>query len=135
MVLVKLVTQRHRQTVLETLLFMHTEPSYSFIHADMLEVMNSHAVILSRIVSRDLTNFSNKFVEKGFITRSATDEVLSQHAVGNSNKASQILEGVKENYDYSLKRQEWAEKFISTFSSEAAYRDFAETLRRGAVQQ
>ena len=101
----------------------------------MREVMDNHAVNLSGIVSEDLTNFSNKFVEKGFITRSATDEVLSQHAVGNSNKASQILEGVKKNYEYSLNKQAWAEKFISTFSSEAAYRDFAETLRRGAVQQ
>ena len=84
---------------------------------------------LTDTVSGDLTYFSPKFIESGFITQTAADDVLTQHGVGNRGKARQLLNCVRQNYTTVADKQEWVDKFIAIFSSEAAYADLADQLR------
>ena len=84
---------------------------------------------LTDTVSGDLTYFSPKFIESGFITLTAADDVLTQHGVGNIGKARQLLNCVRLNYTTVADKQEWVDKFTAIFSSEAAYADLADQLR------
>ena len=85
---------------------------------------------LTSTVSLDLTYFSSKFIECGFVTDSAVHAVLTKLGISDGDKASQLLHLVTENYKISLKKRVWAEKFIAVFSSQAAYVDLATTLSR-----
>ena len=92
--------------------------------------MDEHTTAVSDTVSLDLTYFSNKFVESGFITRTAAGEVLSiRLGVSAGDKSRELLHLVRQNYKISLKKQVWADKFIAIFSSQAAYSDLATLLR------
>ena len=95
---------------------------------DMMDVISSHIDVLTDTVSLDLIYFSNKFTENGFITQTATNDVLSKQGISNRDKASQLLHLVRENYKITLKKQVWIEKFIAVFSSQAAYTDLATML-------
>ena len=98
----------------------------------MMDVISSHIDALTDTVSLDLIYFSNKFTENGFITQTATNDVLSKLGISNRDKASQLLHLVWENYKITLKKQVWTEKFIAVFSSQAAYTDLATVLTREA---
>ena len=102
--------------------------------ADTLDVIGSHMAVLADTISLDLTYFSNKFIESGFITLTAASGVLSKLGISDGDKASQLLYRVRENYKIALKKLVWAEKFIAIFSSQAAYTDLATTLRREISQ-
>ena len=91
--------------------------------------MDEHTTAVTDTVSLDLTYFSNKFVESGFITQTATIEILSQLGVSAGDKSRELLHLVRQNYNKSLKKQVWADKFIAIFSSQAAYYDLATLLR------
>ena len=97
--------------------------------ADFLNVMYEHTTAVTDTVSLDLTYFSNKFIESGFITQTAASEVLSKLGVSAGDKSRELLHLVRQNYKISLKKQVWADKFIAMFSSQAAYSDLATLLR------
>ena len=97
--------------------------------ADFLNVMDEHTTAVTDTVSLDLTYFSNKFIESGFITQTAASEVLSKLGVSAGDKSRELLHLVRQNYKISLKKQVWADKFIAIFSSQAAYSDLATLLR------
>ena len=89
--------------------------------------MDEHTTEVSDTVSLDLTYFSNKFIESGFITQTAAREVLSKLGVSAGDKTRELLHLGRQNYKTSLKK--WADKFIAIFSSQAAYSDLATLLR------
>ena len=97
--------------------------------ADFLNVMDEHTTAVTDTVSLDLTYFSNKFIESGFITQTAASEVLSKLGVSAGDKSRELLHLARQNYKISLKKQVWADKFIAVFSSQAAYSDLATLLR------
>ena len=86
--------------------------------------------ILTDTISLDLIHFSSQFIESGFTTAAATDDVFTKHGISNRDKARQLLNLVTSNYEIALDKQEWTEKFIATFSSQEAYKDLAAMLRR-----
>ena len=92
--------------------------------------MTRNMAALTSTVSLDLTYFSSKFIECGFVTETAAHAVLTKLGISDGDKASQLLHPVTENYKISLKKRVWAEKFIAVFSSQAAYADLATTLSR-----
>ena len=96
----------------------------------MLDVISNHTVVLADTISLDLTYFSNKFIESGFITPTAASGVLTKLGISDADKASQLLHLVRENYKTALKKRVWTEKFIAAFSSQAAYADLATLLMR-----
>ena len=99
------------------------------LSADFLNVMDEHTTAVTDTVSLDLTYFSNKFIESGFITQTAASEVLSKLGVSAGDRSRELLHLVRQNYKISLKKQVWADKFIAIFSSQAAYSDLATLLR------
>ena len=108
-------------------------PSCLYSHystADFSEVMGRHMIADAETVSGDLTYFSNKFIESGFITQTAASNVLSKLGVSNGDKSRELLGLVRQNYDISLKKSVWANKFIGIFSCETAYSDLATLLRK-----
>ena len=96
---------------------------------DFLNVMDEHTTAVYDTVSLDLTYFSNKLIESGFITQTAASEVLSKLGVSAVDKSRELLHLARQNYKTSLKKQVWADKFITIFSSQAAYSDLATLLR------
>ena len=94
-------------------------PSCLYSHystADFSEVMGRHMIADAETVSGDLTYFSNKFIESGFITQTAASNVLSKLGVSNGDKSREIILGlVRQNYNISLKKLVWANKFIGIF--------------------
>ena len=92
--------------------------------------MTRNMTALTSTVSLDLTYFSSKFIECGFVTDTAVYAVLTKLGISDGDKASQLLHLITENYKISLKKRVWAEKFIAVFSSQAAYADLATTLSR-----
>ena len=96
---------------------------------DFQHIMDQHTTLLADTVSLDLTYFSNKLIECGFITQTAANGVLSKLGVTAGYKSQELLHLARQNYEISLKKQEWADKFIGIFSSQAAYSDLAARLR------
>ena len=94
-----------------------------------LDVVNQHSDILTETISGDLTFFINKFIELGFVTRTATANVLSQHGVGNGEKAGQLLDLLNAHYNRTCNKEKWFDKFVGVFSSEPAYEDLADMMR------
>ena len=88
-------------------------------------MINSHIGILTDTISLDLVYFSAKFVESGFVTQTATTNILTKQGIGNGEKAYQLLNLVTTNYKIALHKQEWFHKFVAVFSSKAAYEDLA----------
>ena len=109
-----------------TTLIHIAKPSAS---ADFLNVMDEHTTAVTDTVSLDLTYFSYKFVESGFITETAASKVLSKMGVSAGYKSRELLHLARQNYKKSLKKQLWADMFIAIFSSQAAYSDLATLLR------
>ena len=101
----------------------------STAHTDFLHIMDQHTRVLADTVSLDLTYFSNKFIECGFITQTAASDVLSKLGVSAGHKSQELLHLARHNYEISLRKQVWADKFIAIFSSQAAYSDLAARLR------
>jgi hypothetical protein len=92
------------------------ELSVSKANQDFSEVLGRHMTAVAETVSGDLTYFSNKFIESGFITQTAASNVLSKLGVSNGDKSRELLGLVRQNYDVSLKKSVWANKFIGIYS-------------------
>ena len=112
------------------ILLFERKSTLVIICADIITVIKSHIGTVTDTISLDLIHFSNQFIESGFITQTASRNVLTKHGIGDADKASQLLNLVTTNYEIALDRQRWTEKFIATFSSQEAYKDLAATLRR-----
>ena len=68
--------------------------------------MTGNMTTLENTVSLDLNYFSNKFIDDKFITQTASNAVLSKLAISEDEKARQLLNRVKKNYETSLNKQE-----------------------------
>ena len=93
-----------------------------------IDVINQHSEILTETISGDLTFFINKFIELGFVTRTATANVLSQHGVGDGEKAGKLLSLLTAHYNRTRNKEKWFDKFVGVFSSEPAYEDLADMM-------
>ena len=108
-----------------------TSPEYTthqLKHTSCIDVVNQHSDILTETISGDLTFFSNKFIELGFVTRTSTANVLSQHGVGDGEKAGQLLSLLTACYNRTHDKEEWFDEFVGVFSSEPAYEDLADMM-------
>ena len=90
-----------------------------------VEVINRHSTALTIAIGDDLVYFSDKFIELGFVTRRAANDILNKLGIGNQEKSRQLLNLVITNCSISLDQRKWFGEFVSVFSSEAAYRDLA----------
>ena len=93
-------------------------------------VIRHHRTHIVRTISHDLDHFSGNFVEKCFVARDVSRNIKSMHAVGNTEKASQLLDAVIDNLEISKDKQKRFYEFISIFSVEPAYRELADTMKR-----
>ena len=88
-------------------------------------MINSNIGILTDTVSLDLSYFSSKFIESGFVTQTATTDIFTKQGISDRDKASQLLDRVTTNYSIAPQKQEWVDKFVAVFSSQAAYEGLA----------
>ena len=93
-------------------------------------VINRHTSDLARTIAKNLTYFSNKFIQLGFINRDASDNILTKHGIGIAEKGSQLLSLVIDNFNTSHNKKNWFYNFVCVFSSEAAYEDLATRMTR-----
>ena len=96
------------------------------------DVMDRHCVALTDAIHGDLVTVSNKFLELGFVTRTATDDILSKNGISSREKANQLLSLVTSSHDRSHDKKEWFDKFTSVFSSEAAYEGLVSELKEAS---
>ena len=97
-------------------------------HNSYIDVVNQHSDILTETISGDLTFFINKFIELGFVSRTATANVLSQHGVGDGEKARQLLNLLTACYNRTRNKENWFDKFVGVFSSDPAYENLADRM-------
>jgi hypothetical protein len=90
-----------------------------------LDAINRHSAALTTTIGNDVTFFSNKFIELGFITRVAASDIHTKFGIGNQGKGHDLLNLVIANYHISREKMKWFDKFVAVFSSEAAYADLA----------
>ena len=88
-------------------------------------MINRHTSDLTRTISNELTFFSSKFIELGFISRDASRNILTKQGIGNGEKGSQFLNLVIDNFQRSLYKNKFFDEFVGVFSSEAAYKGLA----------
>ena len=98
-------------------------------YTSYIDVVNQHSDILTETISGDLTFFINKFIELGFVTRTATANVLSQHGVGDGEKAGKLLDLLNACYNRTHNKKNWFDKLVCVFSSEPAYENLADMMR------
>ena len=96
--------------------------------ADIINVINSNIGILTDIISHDLSYFSSKFIESGFVTQTAKTGIFSKAGISDGDKASQLLDVVIINYRITPRKQDWVDKFVAVFSSQPAYEGLADML-------
>ena len=90
-----------------------------------LDVINRHSTALTTTIGNNVPFFSNKFIELGFITRIAADDIHTKLGIGSQDKGLQLLKLVIGNYHISRDKMKWFDKFVAVFLSEAAYTDLA----------
>ena len=96
----------------------------------VLHVTDRHTSDLTRTIANDLTYFSNKFIELGFISRDAYDSIITKGGIGNAEKGGQLLSLVIANSHISCDKKQWFEKFVSVFYSEAAYASLGTSMTK-----
>ena len=62
-----------------------------------VRVIEKHKCSLVSTISLDLTYFSDKFVENGFMTSTVVKRALTPHGVGDDEKAQRLLDSVVMN--------------------------------------
>ena len=83
---------------------------------------------LTNVIGNDLTYFSSKFIELGFLTRDSANNILTAHGIGNGEKGNRLLNDVIKNLSISRNKERWFEEFVSVFSPVSAYRDLATSM-------
>ena len=111
---------------------LHLECGDAVAHQSRIveNVIKRYTSDLTRTIGNDLTYFSNKFFELRFITRAESRDILKRHGVGNGEKDNQLLSLVIDNFRRSRDKKRWFDKFVSVFSSKAAYEDLATRMTR-----
>ena len=89
------------------------------------DVIDKHTTNLIRIFGGDITYFSGRFIELGFITRDASKYI---HGMGSGERGSHLLDLLVTNCRISPDKKQWFDKFVSVFSSEAAYKHLANSM-------
>ena len=84
-------------------------------HSSAVEVINRHSTELTTAIGDDLVYFSNKFIELGFVTRRAADDIRTKLGIGNQEKVCQLLNLVITNCSISLDQKKWFNEFVSVF--------------------
>ena len=108
-----------------------TAVSESLVHHQsriVEDVINRHATDLTSTIGKSLIYFSNKFIELGFMSRNASDNILTKNGIGNGEKSSQLLSLVIDHIHRSRYKTIWFDNFVGLFSSEAAYEDLATSM-------
>ena len=97
-------------------------------HSSAVEVIHRHSTALTNAIGNDFQYFSNKFVELGFVTRTAANDIPTIVGIGNMERGHQLLELVIDNCNISPDKKKWLEKFIAVFSCEPAYATLATSM-------
>ena len=105
---------------------------FSLLPYTEIDVINQHNGLIENTISVDLNYFSGKFVEKGFITRDVSGDIAGMYGVGSREKARRLLQAAIGSLKLVPDRQKcvWFHGFVAIFSSEAPYRNLADTLLR-----
>ena len=109
----------------------HGTPQYGthpLKYAPYIDIINQHSDVLTETISGDLTFFISKFIELGIVTRTAADDILSQHGVGNGEKAGQLLSLLTAHYNRKPNKKKWFDIFLGMLSSEPAYKNLADRM-------
>ena len=93
--------------------------------ADIINAINSNIGIFTDTISHDLSYFSSKFIESGFVTQTAATDIFTKQGISDRDKASQLLDRVTTNYSIAPQKHEWVDKFVAVFSSQPAYEGLA----------
>ena len=90
-------------------------------------VIDKHTTNLIRIFGSDMTYFSGRFIELGFITRDASKHI---HGMGSGERGSHLLDLLVTNCRISPDKKQWFDKFVYVFLSEAAYKHIANSMTK-----
>ncbi|CAI8042398.1 FYVE, RhoGEF and PH domain-containing protein 6 [Geodia barretti] len=94
---------------------------------------NLTAITDTVTVGDNLQWFSNCLVEKAFIAQRAAQAILGGGATP-ANKASQLIDGVFTVIRRSDRKSYWFAEFVSIFSTDRAYAELVEKLKRHVRQ-
>ena len=118
----------------------HPQPSASSLHdstrhtdicihgSRVVEVINRHSTELTTAIGSDFHYFSNKFIELGFVTRTAAGDISTKLGIGHEEKGHRLLNFVIVNCNASLDKKKWFSKFVAVFSPVATYTDLATSM-------
>ena len=108
---------------------MFLESTVYFVHQSIESfAIREHNSLIVDTISTDLNYFSQKFVEKGFITRDTNSDIRGMYGVGEREKASRLLDSALNSLKISKEKSKWFHEFLSIFSVKPAYRDLAERM-------
>jgi hypothetical protein len=99
----------------------------------MDKVIGNHYPNLVATISGDLVNFCNKFIKCSFITQDQARATRTKLGISDQDKAAELLCGVVTSYINSRNKEEWAKMFIALFTSESAYAELGESLRKADI--
>ena len=97
-------------------------------HSSAVEVIHRHSTALTNAIGNNFHYFSNKFIELGFVTRTAANDIPTIVGIGNMERGHQLLKLVIDNCNISPDKKKWLEKFLAVFSCEPAYETLATSI-------
>ena len=97
--------------------------------SDREAVINRHTSHLTETFGNDLQAFSGRFVECGFISSTAANEISSKLGIGNQQKGSELLNLVIANCRVTRDSRKWFNTFLNVLSSERAYEELSSIIR------
>ena len=120
------------RSITATAVSLHSECDDTVAHQSRIveDVINRHTSDLTNTIGNNLTYFSNKFIEFGFISREASNNILTKYGIGNVEKGSQFLGLIIANSRISCDQKQWFSEFVSVFSSEATYTSLVTRISR-----
>ena len=104
-------------------------------HGEPAEItaLNAHMTAITETVTTggNLQWFSDRLVEKNFLTRRSARGILSIAGVTADSKAGQLVDSVYTKMRGTAEqRRRWFNDFVDIFSHDGAYADLARDLRR-----
>ena len=87
---------------------------FNTTHCNAAEVIKRHTTELTTALGNDFHYFFGKFIELGFVTRTAAGDISTKLGIGNEEKGHQLLTLVIANYNTSrcASRCTWLEKVV-----------------------
>ena len=74
-------------------------------YTSYIDIVDKNSDVLTETISGDLTFFINKFIELGFVTRTATDDILTPRGVGNREKTRKLLSLLTAHYNRTRNKE------------------------------